>query len=656
MFSGDENSDDNLSAEEANSKTERNKKSLSCKANTKTSTDKHEGNVKSSKGLCPNVMKEQSKSKESESDSISEGIIYVKHKEKREKKHLTSKANRKGLFNLSKDDADSSSGKEFQKSKLTRANLNAIKKLSHIQEENAISTDSNSVSISQVDDRTMISKKRSLQFKSRVVKILNKFKEACSEYELKMEHVKWKHFKKELIYQETADIIIKKSRNVISNFRTSLDEQEKELTNFYKEWYTNSNHENTDTENSSSSEDEVLTQTENTEKSEKSRSSPIAASIVSECDSKEIFSDTSVVSNSIKESSPILGGSKDRRTLSKISEKRTLNESDSSIESKECQRPENECAINESADDIFDESTKENMDDDDDDNAKQNKGGCENENNLKEKEVEESGADKGQQSPGTDEQNQETNNKDPDKNGEENVESTGSKSISSTEVSESNVTTDILHTNELETEEQIEKALLQSDSENLSEGSPVEKSSEKSMDSKLNEESKEISGKVKSIQKEGRGKRKSDLILQDDSSSDEHDDLEASAKMALLESNSDDSMSPFDEKRKDSDDNVEDTLAKEKLLASSHSESSSSGSSIKSQNSKAKSSEKTNFQDFKRQTRSSKKKLAEADEKLKMQPEVVLGRLSNNVLQSYKNALDKSRQHLESKEIRRYRE
>ncbi|XP_017787977.1 PREDICTED: transcriptional regulator ATRX homolog [Habropoda laboriosa] len=199
--------------------------------------------------------------------------------------------------------------------------------------------------------------------------------------------------------------------------------------------------------------------------------------------------------------------------------------------------------------------------------------------------------------------------------------------------------------------------MLESDSETtMNEDSPV-KCAAKSANDNLKE--KDLS---KSDRKARNNSTESNSIHKT-SSSDEQDTLIKTN--ILLDLNSDNSMSPCDikkssDKKHDSDDNNEDTRAKVKLLVSSNSESSSSDNSSKLQGTNADfSSEKGKEEslvhkqtDSKGRAHLLKVNYTGSDKKLKMLSEVVVERLSDEVLEKYKDALNKSRQYLESKEIK----
>ncbi|XP_078048145.1 uncharacterized protein LOC144475771 [Augochlora pura] len=98
------------------------------------------------------------------------------------------------------------------------------------------SNDCTSITEDEPHSKVRISEQESLYFKSNVTMILNELKEICSEYELKTEQVRWKHLKKELVYQASANSVIEKSKNVIKKLKIKVNNQENKLMDFCKEW------------------------------------------------------------------------------------------------------------------------------------------------------------------------------------------------------------------------------------------------------------------------------------------------------------------------------------------------------------------------------------------------------------------------------------
>lgn len=669
------------------------------------------------------LKKQRNKNDESEC-SESEIEIFQKQTEEREKKHVTSKPIQRSFISSYKDEVVSSSEEEFQKSTFSPLNSSFTKKLFQIKEGHAQSTKSNSSSTNQTEGKTEISKEKSLYFKSHVIKILNKFKEVCSEYELYMEHVKWKHFKKDLIYQESANNLILKSKNVINKLKMELDAQEKDLTSFYEEWNKNCNLKDTNLEYSSLSDP---ADSEEKSDSAKNKSSQEENS-VSLCDSEDIFStsETKFVEGAVDKNketevlipveaskksvannenmlfsrdnqvaSPILGSNKKKGISDELNVKSKSNTLDMHKEtSKKDQEHENEHNINDSIQDIF-ETTTENIEADD--ILKQKENELEKEDSLKsEKDVDKA------LTTDTDFSNdktllkfKESNVKLDNRHSDINkVTESMPKSLSLQETLASNtgnnesiVTVKIVEgekngSDKFSDEEQAKKALLESDSETfLNEESLSEKSNEVSTESLKNTSQCE---KIKSNRKNEVNEMKNNSI-HEDSTLDEQNaifDVEISAKDALLDTNSNDCPSPSCSKKKSdkihkSGVNSENIHAKATLLFSSNSESSNSDNDISLQLAKVdfslneqeeekeeNSLQHENISNFdtsvsemgkKRQTISHKTYDLESDKKLKMHCHVVIEKLPEETLKKYADALYKSRQNLDAKEIKRYK-
>lgn len=622
---------------------------------TLSKINKHKNNVKDKKINYDNIKKKNNKN---EKNNDSEDDIYEKHTNKKEKKHLTLKS-KQHFINFHRE--DSSSGKEFQKSKISRTGLNITKKLTQAKKDSIISIESDLENIIESEKKFEISKEQSLQLKFHVVKIFNKFKEACSEYELQMEHVKCKYFKKELIYQKSVSNVIQKTKNVINNLKTELDAQEKELINFYEEWnkkckVQNLNHE----DNLLKNEIEITKKIKDKEESDTSKSSSNVESIVSECDNEEIFSDTETnimkinidnnrenedtiiakfsekstndSENSNRIISPILGNNKKGNRICADDDLKIIDENKRKF--KEFNISSNEDIINESVDDIFKESIIENTDDV---NLKDEH---ENEKNLKSKENEENNDNKNENSLRNDELNVEVKNKNTIE-----VKNIKSKSITSEKNSESVEKEESNISDEVDDEEQAKRAMLESDSETpTNEESLVEKFTKQSSTSDSFEE-KDIlqTKKIKFDKKKGKNKISNNTNCKNNSSDeDEIIKEEACAKNTLLESNSDDSTNPYDIKKN----------SNKKCDSNDDSEKLNSDNDIVLKQTKNKN--KDSIKDDSKQ-QIFKINYIGSDRKLKMLSEVIIERLPENILKKHKNALQKSRQYLESKEFKRYK-
>lgn len=541
--------------------------------------------------------------------------------------------------------------------------MNITKKLTQAKKDNVISIESDLESIIESEKKFEISKEQSLQLKFHVVKIFNKFKQACSGYELQMEHVKCKYFKKELIYQKSVSNVIQKTKNVINNLKTELDAQEKELINFYEEWNKKCKVQNLDHGDNSLNEIEVTKKIEDKEESDTSKSSSNVESIVSECDNEEIFSDTetnimkinidknrenedTIVAkfsekstndneNSNRIISPILGSNnKKGNRIYADDNSKIINENKRKF--KEFNISSNEHIINESVNDIFEESIIENTDDV---NLKDEH---ENEKNLESKENEENNDNKNENSLKNDELNVEVKSINLCAIEVKNIKS---KSITSEEISESVEKEDNNISDEVDDEEQAKRAMLESDSETpTNEESLVEKFIKQSNTSDSFEKKDVLQmKKIKFDKKKGKNKISNNTSCKNNSS-DENEIIkeEACAKNTLLESNSDDSTSPYDIKKN----------SNKKYDSNDDSEKLSSDNDIVLKQTKNKNKDSIK-DDSKQQT--FKINYIGSDRKLKMLSEVIIERLPENILKKHKNALQKSRQYLESKEFKRYK-
>ncbi|XP_076625652.1 uncharacterized protein LOC143344008 isoform X2 [Colletes latitarsis] len=580
--------------------------------------------------IVDNNMRKQ-KNRNEESDSSDSNVeLHEKYTEKKGKQCVALKSNKQNFINLHTNDIVSSSGEEFQKSKFAHASTSykKIRKLPGVKTDCGQSCKSHSVSSKQTKDKTVIDKENSLYLKSNVIKILNKFRESCSEYELCIERVKWKHFKKELTYIESANNLINKVKNVINKFKVELDTQEKDLTSFYEEWSKNYNLQNRNYEDSPLNKNEVL-QTADSKKNSslsKNKSSSQEENLVSECDSEEIFfsdkneetgeksasiqiSEKSVVDNSEnmvhsednQPVSPILGSDKKKAISDELYVKDTSKAIDTGNKTcEECHEQEND-NMNNSMQDIFEESI-ENVEAVD--ILKQKKNKLKEEASLVSKTNKDkmlpikAGFDKGNMLTKSRETSGKPDNKYTNTN---EMRNTMFKSFSSEETltskiddNESIATVIIekeIHNilNELNAEEQAKKAMLESDSEMFPNEECLSKNSNKNfMDNSSKKNDTVEFEKVKSNSKKKINNPETNPF-DEDSSSDEKDTIidtiidEICAKRALLDSNSDDSMIPSYSnkplcKTHKSGVNSENIHAKATLLASSNSESSNSDS------------------------------------------------------------------------------
>lgn len=704
-----------LSSDSKSSESDWNKQKASSKTNAK------------GKKTVNNLRKERNESKDSES-SDSDLEIYDKCTEHKGKKCAMSKPIKRNFVDLVREEGESSSGKEFQKSKLSRDCSTAMRKLCESRGNHSKSAKSHLAATKHGEENTVISKEQSLNFKSRVIKILNRFKEVCSEYEIHMERVKWKHFKKKLMYQESARNVINKSKDVIVRLRTELDAQEKELTDFYKEWHDNCNSQNTSHEDSSLSESEAVRATLDTSRR---KSSSEKENVVSDCESKKIFSEdesikTNVEGNEKDEdppldeiekvvdddniedvpsaednavASPILGNNKNKEASNEAHSKgKSGRIGTKERDSTESQRDENEHDKNDSSEDMFDTAFAENIEATN--TLKVNDDELEEQNNLASKKVNNESESAKSDSNTEDnfvkngELNVEPDNEDLNMDGRKSVmpEPVISPEVESKSDTELFVMARIEKTDdncsdEPNAEEKAKKALLDSDSDTpANEESLSEKSNRVSIADNPPEKCASKLESVKCSKKKQEDEEKTDSACEGGSLEelDEATKAELCAKLALRESNSDDSAtlsatkSATSDEKHESDNRSEDVRAKAKLLVSSNSESSTSDNDDKLDIDKIEASldkwekkgkdkkDSSNHDtvsefDISVSERVKKRRIdlkricdSQSDEKLKTDCHVAIERLPEEDLKKYANALHKSRQYLEDKKIKRY--
>ncbi|XP_076381425.1 uncharacterized protein LOC117226320 isoform X1 [Megalopta genalis] len=670
-------------------------------------SEKHKSDAKD-KVASNNAKKKEDKKEKSKYCSDSKIEVPKKHTEKKVyiKKHVTLKPSQSNVNDLDIEEADPSSSQEFQKSKISFSSSKFMKTFSRIREDCTPSTEK------QLDGKTRISKEQSLHFKSNVIKILNKFKEVCSEYELQMEHVKWKHFKKELLYQESANNVIQKSKNVINKLKMELDDQENKLMSFSEEWNKKCCAQNIDHNDSSSSDKETLEAIEAPDTSNSSKKTISSEEDNTDC--SKTFSENEVIeaeTEKNKEGETSLAVAnlgergndnnenttslEDNKVASSIlsSNKKKLPSNDPNTKGKPkiidelviSEKIEN--LRNDSSQDLFEESMIE-------DDGVQNSSKKE-QTELEKPEILTLGKNSEEISAkidlNRDDASLEGNKLNTEPDDEEFLRIVVPKTDlpeenapSKTDDSESVATVIIerdtkVSSDELDEEEaQAKKALLDSDSETVPNSESASEKSDK-VSSDLNSKEKLQTEQSKSGRR-GRMKKARDIAIKKNKLSYNSDDItELCAKHALLDSNSDDSMGSSStkamfEKTNESDDNSKNRQAKASLLDSSNSECSSTddddddslqlakvGTSSKNQKTEdgLESLQDEILGEFDpRLSEKVKKKphelsnKCEADKKLGMRPCIVLKRLPENDVEKYAGALEKSRQHLEYKQIK----
>ncbi|XP_076680852.1 uncharacterized protein LOC143375529 isoform X2 [Andrena cerasifolii] len=604
-----------LSSDSKSSESDDNKQKALSKTNAK------------GKNTVNNVRKKRNESKDPE-DSDSDHNIFDKSTENKEKRHV--KFLKQNIVELVKEDGESSSGKEFQKSKLSRDCSIVVRKLSESIGNHSKPKKPSPTSTKHGEENTMISKEQSLNFKSRVIKTLNRFKDVCSEYELHMERVKCKYFKKKLMYRESAKNVINKSKDVIVRLRTELDAQEKELTDFYEEWHKNCTSENTSQENSSFSESDVA---QTTHDAMKRKSPSEKENVVSDCESKKIFSEDESIETNIKENkkdkdppldetekvvdkvveddnnedassaednavaSPILGNKKKKEASSEVHSKdKSGRIGIKEVGSTKSEEDENEHDKNDSSEDMF-ETSVENIEATD--TSKVNDDEFEEQNNLGSKKVNNEESENTKSDSNTKENlvkngelNVEPDNEDLNTDGGTSImpkpvisPKVKSKSDTESRATAKIKTTDDNCSDKPNEEEKAKKALLDSDSDTLvTEESMSENSNRVSITDNPPEKCASKLEPLKCGKKGQKDEENTDSACKGGSleEQDKVTKAEHCAKRALRESNSDDTAtlsatkSATSDKKHESDNRSKDVRAKAKLLVSSNSESSSS--------------------------------------------------------------------------------
>ncbi|XP_078034096.1 uncharacterized protein LOC144468475 [Augochlora pura] len=666
-------------------------------------SEKHKNDTKD-RVASNDAEKKEDKTENSKYCNSSKTEVPKKSVERKEKKNCTMKSLQPNVNDLDIKEADPSSSQEFQKSKISISSSKFMKKFSCIREDSVQSTEK------LLDGKTKINKEQSLHFKSNVIKILNKFKEVCSEYELQMEHVKWKHFKKELVYQESANNVIEKSKNVIKKLKMELDDQENKLMSFSEEWNRKCCAQNIDHDESSCSDKEILeaigakgtsnsakkivsSEEENTDCSktfsenestevdtEKNKEDKTSLAVVTLGERGNDNENTTPLEDN-KVESPILGSSKTKLPSNDANTKDKSKISSKSIDiSDEIQDP-----MNDSMQDLFEESMNEN--DRVENTSKTEQTELEKPENLT------AGKSNEVISVKTDLNKDDKSLKEDKLNAGPDVEKYSGTVALETDLSEINTLSKIDDSESVATviiekdtknsldeldekEVQAKKALLDSDSETvLNSESASEMSDKVSID--LNSKGKLKTERSKRGRRDRMEKVRNTAIKKNSLSHNNDDISELCAKHALLDSNSDDSIGSSStkatlRKTNESDDNSENRQAKASLLDSSNSESSSTDDGNSLQVAKVGTSSKNqktedgleSLQDKilgecdPRHSKRVKEKphelsnKCEADKKLGMRPCVVLKKLPNKDLEKYAGALEKSRQHLEYKQIK----
>ncbi|XP_046823405.1 transcriptional regulator ATRX-like isoform X1 [Vespa crabro] len=232
----------------------------SAKMNSDSESD--EENIESNRKKCKMLFNKSNKKK-----------CYIKQPDEQDKKNVQDLISQSPI----EIDTNSSSGREFQRTKLVRSNYDLLRKKQNKKIHNTSSK------------KNIINKQQYKYLKSNIIEILDELKQQCSVFELQAQHIENK-CKKKPMYMEDANKIIYKSKSTINKLMTEFSSYEKHLMNFYKTFISSIKEEGEE-EHESSEDDTILIN----KKPHKRKSSDTInkdnskCEIVSDCDS-EIFS------------------------------------------------------------------------------------------------------------------------------------------------------------------------------------------------------------------------------------------------------------------------------------------------------------------------------------------------------------------------------
>ncbi|XP_043490866.1 transcriptional regulator ATRX-like isoform X2 [Polistes fuscatus] len=309
------------------------------KQNESISRVKHRRSASKRDKTNVNKISNKDETIDSNSESSEENTDDSKNKNKkllnrsnRKKCSTKQSTNEEILISQSPIDTDSSSGKEFQRTKLTRSNVDSLRKINKNVHK-------------ILSKKNIINKQQGKYFKSNIAEILDELKQQCSVFELQAQHIENK-FKRKPMYMEDADKIIYKSKSAINKVITEFSSYKEHLNDFYKTFVSSVKEE----EEHESSEDDTTLMSKKPHKrkssgtidKDNSNSIKDKKNIISDCDS-EIFSEnesikheapavkvkTNICDNKSSDPeelrvsdnvSPILGGNQhNKRTLVKLS-------------------------------------------------------------------------------------------------------------------------------------------------------------------------------------------------------------------------------------------------------------------------------------------------------------------------------------------------
>ncbi|XP_012279926.1 transcriptional regulator ATRX homolog isoform X2 [Orussus abietinus] len=257
-------------------------------------------------------------------------------------------------------ETDSSSGKEFQDSKLVRKSYVKLKQLCNIDEDYTLTIKSEdrsrNTSPTQSEGRRDFTKRQGMSLKSNTDKFLQRLKDICAKTVIEAEISRRRYCSKEIIHTDDAVTTMVNSENLVNTTFSQVETLKNELEKFYADWHrkckisnipsqrsnvsdvdnltdvTKSNTRELDNmKDDESSKDETFNKKSSSSKNEVNDDKGIE---VSDCDSEEIFSGsemrTSNVNKSLcKEKDEIVEGETQKRRNSSM--QRLSDESDDVI-------------------------------------------------------------------------------------------------------------------------------------------------------------------------------------------------------------------------------------------------------------------------------------------------------------------------------------
>lgn len=280
-----------------------------------STSDNEQNEPVASIGVRHSVVSHDKKIEKINSDSESECNILF-NKSNKKKCNIKQSANEQEKKNVQFPidiDTNSSSGREFQRTKMVRSNYDSLRK-----KQNKKIHDTSS-------KKTLINKQQYKYLKTNITEILDELKKQCSVFESQVQHIENK-CKRKPMYMEDTDKIIYKSKSAINKLITEFSSYEKRLINFYKTFVSSSKEGEVEKEKEHESSEDYTTLIN--KKPHKRKSSDTinkdnsTREIVSDCDS-EIFSEnetinseTKTIENTICENEIIVSEKDDQCSLS----------------------------------------------------------------------------------------------------------------------------------------------------------------------------------------------------------------------------------------------------------------------------------------------------------------------------------------------------